>query len=135
MTGTLRDLVTSSLALMDGPVLVYFLLINTSYLALIVLASLDLARHLREVPFSGREDTRTGRLTPPVSVIMPAYDEEVGIVEAVRAMLALRYPHLEVVVVDDGSRDGTYEVLRAAYDLVEVPRVIPDEVPTRGLVL
>ncbi len=135
MTGTLRDLVTSSLALMDGPVLVYFLLINTSYLALIVLASLDLARHLREVPFSGREDTRTGRLTPPVSVIMPAYDEEVGIVEAVRAMLALRYPHLEVVVVDDGSRDGTYEVLRAAYDLVEVPRVIPDEVPTRGRVL
>jgi cellulose synthase/poly-beta-1,6-N-acetylglucosamine synthase-like glycosyltransferase len=50
-------------------------------------------------------------------------------------MLALRHPLFEVIVVDDGSRDSTFETLRAHFELVEVPRVVPDDVPTRGDVL
>lgn len=115
----------------DTPVLAYFLLINTSYLALIVLASLEFARHLRRQPFAGLEEAAGSPLTQPVSVLVPAYNEEVGIVSAVRAMLALRYPEHEVVVIDDGSVDRTYERLRDAFDLVEVPRVVPDDVVTR----
>ena len=41
--------------------------------------------------------------------IVPAYNEEVGIVTSVQALLSLRYPRHEVVVVDDGSTDGTFE--------------------------
>lgn len=55
---------------------------------------------------------------PPVAVLVPAYNEEVGIVEAVRAFLELDYPALEVVVVNDGSKDGTMEAMRTAYGLV-----------------
>src|SRR5262249_11350123 len=61
-------------------------------------------------------------------------NEETGIVEAVHAMLALRYPVFEVLVIDDGSTDGTFARLDAEFDLVEVPRVIPHGVPTRGTV-
>lgn len=131
----IREIVSSLLTWMDEAVLGYFLVINTSYLVLIVLATLEFARHLRRVPFAGYEETLASPLTLPVSVLVPAYDEEATIVESVRAMLGLRYPEMEVVVVDDGSTDGTFAALAEAFDLVTVPRVVPDDVPTVGRVL
>lgn len=50
---------------------------------------------------------------PPVSVLVPAYDEAVGIAGAVRSLVASDYPDLEVVVVDDGSTDGTGDIVEA----------------------
>ena len=48
---------------------------------------------------------------PPVSVVVPAYNEELGVGPAVRSLVASDYPELEVVVVDDGSTDGTAAVV------------------------
>jgi poly-beta-1,6 N-acetyl-D-glucosamine synthase len=56
---------------------------------------------------------------PAVSVIVPAYNEEVGITAAVRSLVANDYPALEVIVVDDGSSDGT----AAAVEAIDDPRV------------
>ena len=111
------------------PVLSYFLVINTSYLLLIGFAAWDLAHHRRRAEHSGHDETVASQLAPGVSVIVPAYNEEAGIVTSVQAMLALRYPRHEVVVVDDGSTDGTAERLRAAFDLVSVERALPADVP------
>lgn len=48
---------------------------------------------------------------PPVSVLVPAYNEEVGIEQAVRSLVASDYPELEVLVIDDGSTDRTAEIV------------------------
>ncbi|HYT40387.1 MAG TPA: bifunctional polysaccharide deacetylase/glycosyltransferase family 2 protein, partial [Acidimicrobiia bacterium] len=53
---------------------------------------------------------------PPVSIIVPAYNEEVGIAAAVRSLAGNDYPTLEVIVVDDGSTDGTSAVVAAIDD-------------------
>ena len=50
---------------------------------------------------------------PGVSVVVPAYNEEKGIVAAVRSLVASDYPELEVLVVDDGSTDRTADVVEA----------------------
>jgi cellulose synthase/poly-beta-1,6-N-acetylglucosamine synthase-like glycosyltransferase len=131
----LRPVVIDVLAGFDVGVLGYFLVINTSYLVLVVLASLEFARQLRRVPFAGYDEAHASPLTLPVSVIVSAKDEAVGIVEAVRSLLGLRYPELEVVVVDDGSTDGTFEVLADAFDLRPVPRTIAQDIPTTGKVI
>jgi cellulose synthase/poly-beta-1,6-N-acetylglucosamine synthase-like glycosyltransferase len=119
----------------DVGVLGYFVVINTSYLLLVVLASLEFARQLRRVPFAGYDEAHASPLTLPVSVVVPAYNEAVGIVESVRSLLALRYPEMEVVVVDDGSTDDTFGVLDAVFDLRPVPREIPRDVPAAGRVI
>src|SRR3954453_13745528 len=113
-------------------VLAYFLLLNTGYLLLIGIASVDVSRWLRRVSVAGDDDIFANPLTPAVSIIVPAYNEELSIVENVRAMLVLKYPEFEVVVVDDGSSDETFERLRDAFDLVETNRAAADEVPTIG---
>lgn len=116
-------------------ILIYFLLINSSYLILIGLAALEFVRHLRAAPFAGADDLFRSSLTPAVSLIVPAHNEGPVIVPAVQALAALRYPRFEVLVVDDGSSDDTFERLRSHFDLVEVPRVVPHDVPHRGEVL
>jgi cellulose synthase/poly-beta-1,6-N-acetylglucosamine synthase-like glycosyltransferase len=116
------------------PIICYFLLINSSYLLLILVAGSGSLRYMRRLPHSGRQEALGGRLTPGVSVIMPAYNEAASIVPAVQAMLSLRHPRHEVIVVDDGSRDDTVARLTEAFDLVEVDRPLPGDVPVRAAV-
>jgi cellulose synthase/poly-beta-1,6-N-acetylglucosamine synthase-like glycosyltransferase len=131
----LRSAVAGVMAVIELPVLIYFLAINTCYLLLIGFAAWDLVHHRRRAQHSGHDETVASQLAPGVSVIVPAYNEEAGIVTSVQAMLALRYPRHEVVVIDDGSTDGTVDRLRSAFDLVSVERELPTDVPTRAAVV
>ncbi|MFC7485099.1 glycosyltransferase [Luedemannella flava] len=63
----------------------YFILINSSYLVLIVLAAGEFVRHLRGAMFTGADDLFRSPLSPAVSLIVPAYNEAAGIVPAVQA--------------------------------------------------
>lgn len=58
---------------------------------------------------------------PVISLVAPAYNLEPVIVGCVRSLLASDYDPLQVVIVDDGSKDGTTAVLAAAFDLIELP--------------
>src|SRR5207248_400822 len=70
---------------------------------------------------------------PPITILVPAYNEQKTIEASVTAILALHYRNYEVVVVNDGSKDGTLEALRHAFDLYEVPRTYPETIPTKPL--
>lgn len=120
----LRNLIWVANAL----ILFYFILLNGTYLVLLVISIWNALRHQRRLPYSYVESILASPRTPPVSVLVPAYNEEKTIVEAVRSLLRLRYPALEVIVINDGSTDGTLAVLRESFglrpaDVVYLPRL------------
>lgn len=98
--------------------LIYLTAVYSAFLLLLVPSARE-ALHLRR---QGRHEDydaiADSPFTIPISIIAPAYNEEVVIVAAVKSLLALNYPQYEVIVVNDGSRDGTLQVLREAFDLV-----------------
>ncbi|MEN7536295.1 glycosyltransferase [Aurantiacibacter flavus] len=65
---------------------------------------------------------RYADLAMPITVIAPAYNEELSIVESVKALLALEYPEHEVIVVNDGSKDDTLGQLLRAFELEKCDR-------------
>ncbi len=68
---------------------------------------------------------------PSVSILVPAYNEAQVIVHTVRTLLNLPYPHLQIVVVDDGSTDDTLPRLHQAFDLVPADAPISSpQIPT-----
>lgn len=60
----------------------------------------------------------------PISIIVPAYNEEVTVVETVKSLLALEYNLYEIVVVDDGSKDSTSQKLIDAFDMHPIRRPV-----------
>jgi cellulose synthase/poly-beta-1,6-N-acetylglucosamine synthase-like glycosyltransferase len=63
---------------------------------------------------------------PPISLLAPAFNEELTVVESVRSLLALHYPHFEVLLINDGSKDGTLASVIAAFGLQRVERYVDD---------
>ena len=131
MIETLRVAIATLLDLIAWPVLIYFLAINTSYLFLVIAAAADFRSTRRRRRHSGRVERLGSHTAPGVSVVVPAYNEEVGVVEATRSLLGLRYHRHEVIVVSDGSTDGTLRVLTEAFDLGRADREVPYEIPTK----
>jgi cellulose synthase/poly-beta-1,6-N-acetylglucosamine synthase-like glycosyltransferase len=70
---------------------------------------------------------------PPVTLLAPAYNEEATCVEAVRSLLSLRYPSYDIIVVNDGSKDGTLAALRDAFELVPADRAPVATIPTAAV--
>jgi cellulose synthase/poly-beta-1,6-N-acetylglucosamine synthase-like glycosyltransferase len=115
-------------------VIVYFLLLNSFYLALVLIAARTTRRSTRMPIETALEDLFANPLTPGVSVLVPAYNEQKSIVDSVHAVLALRYPLMEVVIAEDGSTDDTFAALQEAFDLVPSNRVPAGTVKTVGAI-
>lgn len=111
-------------------VIAYTALINLTYAAYTLMAYGAIRRHLRKRARERIEQVFTSRLVPPITIILPAYDEEATIVDSVHAMLRQLYSQFELIVVNDGSRDGTLQQLVAAFGLEKVEKSYEEAIPT-----
>jgi cellulose synthase/poly-beta-1,6-N-acetylglucosamine synthase-like glycosyltransferase len=113
-------------------VLCYFVLLNGGYLLLNLMSLRALHRKGQEEVLDDLPRAWSG-LEPPVSILVPAYNEEASIAASVRSMLQLTYSEYEVVVVNDGSKDGTLEVLKREFGLLPFPEAYRRVIPTKEI--
>ena len=108
-----------------------------SYVTFAVLAFLEHKKHdtYHNDPYTISE-LKKSPYTPGISIVAPAYNEEKTVITNVNSLLSLDYPDFEVVIVNDGSKDRTLELLIENFDLVKVPYAYVEKIktkPFRGL--
>jgi cellulose synthase/poly-beta-1,6-N-acetylglucosamine synthase-like glycosyltransferase len=132
----MREVAQSILAGSEYVVGSYFVFVNSFYALLLVLSYRSVRRHRRLTWQQRHSELLRSANAPRLSMIAPAHNEEATIAQSVRALLTLRYPNLEVVLVNDGSTDGTLAALRREFDLYPVhPAIGPlvSHAPVVGL--
>src|SRR5713101_8290892 len=114
----------------------YYLLSNLGYLVMLLIALWTSAAHLRHLESIRFDWIKRSPLVPPITILVPAHNEQKSICTAVRNLLDLDYPELEVIVVNDGSADSTLQLMQQEFGLrlvraVYIPQVM--SAPVRGL--
>ena len=112
----------------------FFVVVAGTYVATTALAFPSLLRLRRWSDTFHVAEAAASASTPPITLVAPMYNEEAVCVEAVRALLAVRYPTKEVLVIDDGSKDDTLVRLAEAFDLVPALRPQTAQIATAEVV-
>src|ERR1700694_2688437 len=101
----------------------YYLASNIAYLMMLIVALKTSAAHQRRLESHRLPWIKESPMAPPITIIAPAHNEEASIRIAVRNLLDLDYPELEVIVVNDGSEDRTLDEMREEFRLRPVRAV------------
>lgn len=114
----------------------YYLLSNFAYLAMLVIALRTSAQHLRHLQSIRFDWIKDSPMMPPITLLVPAHNEDKFICTAVKNLLDLDYPELEVIIINDGSIDNSLQVMQREFRLRPVRAIYVPQVanaPVRGL--
>lgn len=105
----------------------------TSYIVLSVLSGKETLKYLKKNSFVNYKDILSSTESPSITIIAPAYNESLNIVENVRSLLSNHYANYSVVIVNDGSKDDSLEKLIESYDLEKIDYVVNEKLKTQPL--
>lgn len=112
-------------------ILFYAISIFSIYFWLAIVSAKELRRNFHDAKITNFEAVISSPFAPMITVIAPAYNESLTIVENIKALLALYYPSFEIIVVNDGSKDDSLEKTIEAFDLEKIPFVIDYKIPCK----
>ncbi len=106
--------------ILENIILVYVVAIIASYIFLSLISAIALRKYMKKSSYAKYDEIISSPFAPSISLIAPAYNESVTIVDNIRALMSLFYHDFEVIVVNDGSKDETLNKAIEAYDLEKV---------------
>ncbi len=110
----------------------YCMMILSSYLIMGFVSIFEVLKYRRERDLTDYEEILASPEAPTLTIVAPAYNEEVPIIDNIRSLLSLRYGKLTVIIVNDGSKDQTLQRAIDNYDLeVDLDCVYPETIPTK----
>lgn len=113
--------------------LTYFLSLNFFYLIFLILAFFGSVRRLYEERFTDFDLISRSYLTVPISIMVPAYNERLSIVNSIYSALKSNYPEFEIIVVNDGSTDNTLSVIDEEFGLEVKDIFYRQPIPTKKI--
>ncbi|MGH2670314.1 MAG: glycosyltransferase family 2 protein, partial [bacterium] len=102
---------------------VYYVILNSVYTILLASAIIVILRHIRRIRYSPFHELAASSQMPPISVLVPAFNEATVISRAVRSLMTLNYPSFEIIVINDGSEDQTLPTLIRNFRLRKIDLV------------
>lgn len=112
----------------------YAICILGAYVVLAIISAQTLKRNINRSKITHYDAIISSPFSPLITVIAPAYNESMTIVENIKALLALYYPSFEIIVVNDGSKDDSLEKTIKAFDLEKVTYMIDYRIPCKEIV-
>lgn len=115
----------------EGFVLVYASIYVTIFL-LMSIASFFAIKNYRNAKYTFKDDVLVNSNDMlGVSIVAPAFNEELSVINNVKSLLSLKYPNFEVVIVNDGSTDSTLQKLIDEFELVKVDFFYEEKIVTK----
>ncbi|QCR24873.1 glycosyl transferase family 2 [Pontibacter sp. SGAir0037] len=114
-------------------ILFYAIGISLNYVLLAALSAIAMRSYKKKNSFVDYRTILSSPNAPSVSLIAPAYNESMTIVDNVRSLLTLHYNNCEIIIVNDGSKDNTLALLIEAYELEKVNMVLDERVATKAV--
>ncbi|WP_442599856.1 glycosyltransferase family 2 protein [Neobacillus sp. D3-1R] len=112
----------------------YIILLCLFYLVILVIAAKyirdDYRLNLKEAYSDLLQQTESA---PPLSVLVPAYNEEVGIVSTISSLMKLQYPAFEMIVINDGSKDQTLQEVLHKYEMKQVHTIFRQQLKNQPI--
>lgn len=112
-------------------ILIYSLVLLSFYIFIGIYSTGEIRKYLRRNSFADFRVLAVSEHLPGLSIIAPAYNEAANIVENVRSMLSIHYNTLELIIINDGSKDDSLQKLIDAYDLYKSNIFINEQIPTK----
>ena len=125
---TIQSLISHFLT---GGIFIYAVVLFLFYIFIAFYSTGEVKKYLRSNSFTDFRIPAASEHLPGISIVAPAYNEAANIVENVRSMLSIHYNVLELIIVNDGSKDDSLQKLIESYDLYKANIFINEQIPTK----
>ncbi|MGO4500969.1 glycosyltransferase [Paenibacillus sp. 2RAB27] len=119
MNETWSEWITLASVIGSVVIVIYILMVMLFYIILFFVAIRTIRTKANSLSFQN-EEILNSSFSPPLSILVPAYNEELNIVDSVRSLLGINYETYEIIVVNDGSKDATKQNMINEFDMFEV---------------
>jgi cellulose synthase/poly-beta-1,6-N-acetylglucosamine synthase-like glycosyltransferase len=124
------NFVSTAISVLDAVIVTYVLLFFGINVAFVVMSMRRIGGELAGEQVRPAIDRKDDRFLPAVTLLLPAYNEEVTICESIQSLLRLQYPSFEIVICNDGSKDKTVQELLRAFHFVRTEIEYQEQIPT-----
>jgi cellulose synthase/poly-beta-1,6-N-acetylglucosamine synthase-like glycosyltransferase len=114
-------------------IFIYSIVLLLFYIFIGIYAIGATRRYIHKNSFANYRVLVSSSYVPAVSIIAPAYNEGAGIIANVRSLLSTYYSNIEVIIVNDGSKDDSLQKLIHAYQLEKVDFLVYAQIPTKAV--
>ena len=123
MPTNLRDWVILVMNIFTNIIVLYFFMTNGTYTILMIMSSISVWFYQKRIGYAGIQEVRESPVTPPVTIIVPAFNEENSIVLTAESLMTMDYPAKEIIIVDDGSTDDSLNRLIKRFQLLRIDSI------------
>jgi cellulose synthase/poly-beta-1,6-N-acetylglucosamine synthase-like glycosyltransferase len=114
-------------------IFIYAVAILSFYIFIGIYSIGETKRYIRKSTFANYHILASSEHAPSLSILAPAYNEAATVVENVRSLLSIYYNNFEVIIINDGSKDESLQLLIAEYDLVETAHFTEQLIHTKPI--